>query len=91
MEQLIGRKRALLADDERLIGTWKVTRTEDGIKTWSPGQLARGKENRWPQAKSEKWRVPTVVKIVAVGRLQKQENSTGRHRCARHAAAKRCK
>ena len=31
MEQLIGRKRALFADDERLIGNWEVTRTEDGI------------------------------------------------------------
>jgi len=31
MEQLIARKRALFADDERLIGTWEVTRTEDGI------------------------------------------------------------
>jgi hypothetical protein len=28
MEQLIGRKRALFADDERLIGNWEVTRTE---------------------------------------------------------------
>jgi hypothetical protein len=31
MEQLIARKRALFADDERLIGNWEVTRTEDGI------------------------------------------------------------
>ena len=31
MEQLIARKRALFADDERLIGTWEVTRTADGI------------------------------------------------------------
>jgi hypothetical protein len=31
VEQLIARKRALFADDERLIGTWEVTRTEDGI------------------------------------------------------------
>lgn len=31
MEQLIARKRALFADDERMIGTWEVTRTEDGI------------------------------------------------------------
>jgi hypothetical protein len=31
MEQLITRKRALFADDERLIGTWEFTRTEDGI------------------------------------------------------------
>jgi hypothetical protein len=31
MEQLIARKRTLFADDERLIGTWEVTRTEDGI------------------------------------------------------------
>jgi len=31
MDQLIARKRALFADDERLIGSWEVTRTEDGI------------------------------------------------------------
>ena len=31
MEQLIARKRALFADDARLIGNWEVTRTEDGI------------------------------------------------------------
>jgi hypothetical protein len=31
MEQLIARKRALFADDERLIGSWEVTRTEEGI------------------------------------------------------------
>lgn len=31
IEQLIARKRALFADDERLIGTWEVTRTADGI------------------------------------------------------------
>lgn len=31
MEHLIDRKRALFAGDERLIGTWEVTRTEDGI------------------------------------------------------------
>jgi hypothetical protein len=31
MEQLIARKRAFFADDERLIGSWEVTRTEDGI------------------------------------------------------------
>jgi hypothetical protein len=31
LEQLIARKRALFADDERLIGSWEVTRTEDGI------------------------------------------------------------
>jgi len=31
MEQLIARKRELFADDERLIGSWEVTRTEDGI------------------------------------------------------------
>src|SRR5260370_39159606 len=30
-KQLIARKRALFADDERLIGSWEVTRTEDGI------------------------------------------------------------
>jgi hypothetical protein len=31
MEQLIARKRALFADDERMIGTWEVRRTEDSI------------------------------------------------------------
>jgi hypothetical protein len=31
IEQLIARKRAFFADDERMIGTWEVTRTEDGI------------------------------------------------------------
>lgn len=31
MEQLIARKRTLFAGDERLIGNWEVTRTEDGI------------------------------------------------------------
>ena len=31
MEQLIARKRALFADDERMIGTWELKRTEDGI------------------------------------------------------------
>jgi hypothetical protein len=31
VEQLIARKRALFADDERLIGTYEVRRTEDGI------------------------------------------------------------
>jgi len=31
VEQLIARKRALFADDERMIGTWELTRTEDGI------------------------------------------------------------
>lgn len=31
MEQLIARKRGLFADDQRMIGTWEVTRTEDGI------------------------------------------------------------
>ena len=31
MEQLVARKRALFGDDERLIGTWEVTRTPDGI------------------------------------------------------------
>jgi hypothetical protein len=30
-EQLIARKHALFADDERLIGNFEVTRTEDGI------------------------------------------------------------
>src|SRR5215469_9038348 len=31
MEQMIARKRELFADDTRLIGNWKVTRTKDGI------------------------------------------------------------
>ena len=31
IEQLIARKRALFADDERMIGTYEVRRTEDGI------------------------------------------------------------
>ena len=31
LQQLVDRKRALFGDDERLIGTWKVTRTTDGI------------------------------------------------------------
>jgi hypothetical protein len=31
VEQMIARKRALFADDRRLIGNWDVTRTEDGI------------------------------------------------------------
>lgn len=32
IERLIARKRELFADDTRLIGNWKVTRTGDGIK-----------------------------------------------------------
>lgn len=31
VEQLVARKRTLFADDERLIGNFEVTRTEDGI------------------------------------------------------------
>lgn len=31
VEQMIARKRSLFASDERLIGTWEVTRTADGI------------------------------------------------------------
>jgi len=31
VEQMSARKRALFADDARLIGNWEVTRTEDGI------------------------------------------------------------
>jgi hypothetical protein len=31
MEQMIARKRELFADDTRMIGDWKVTRTGDGI------------------------------------------------------------
>lgn len=31
MEQMIARKRALFADDERLIGDWEVTRTDGCI------------------------------------------------------------
>jgi len=32
IEEMIARKRELFADDTRLIGNWKVTRTEDGVK-----------------------------------------------------------
>lgn len=31
IEHMIARKRALFGDDERIIGTYEVTRTEDGI------------------------------------------------------------
>ena len=31
VEQMVARKRALFADDARLIGNWEVTRTEEGI------------------------------------------------------------
>ena len=31
VEHMIARKRELFADDERMIGDWEVTRTEDGI------------------------------------------------------------
>jgi hypothetical protein len=31
IETLIARKRSLFAEDHRMIGTWEVTRTEDGI------------------------------------------------------------
>jgi len=31
VEQMVARKRELFADDTRLIGNWKLTRTEDGI------------------------------------------------------------
>ena len=31
VEQMIARKRELFADDERMIGDWEVTRTQDGI------------------------------------------------------------
>jgi hypothetical protein len=31
VEQMIARKRALFADDARLIGNWELTRTGDGI------------------------------------------------------------
>jgi hypothetical protein len=31
MEHLIDRKRALFADDKRMIGSWELTRTENGI------------------------------------------------------------
>jgi len=31
VEQMIVRKRELFADDERMIGDWEVTRTQDGI------------------------------------------------------------
>jgi hypothetical protein len=46
IEELIARKRALFADDERLIGDWEVTRTEDGINLRAdardPHSLTRG-------------------------------------------------
>jgi hypothetical protein len=35
IEHLITRKRALFANDSRLIGDWKVTRTRDGINLWA--------------------------------------------------------
>lgn len=31
LEQMMARKRALFAEDTRLIGNWEVTRTVDGI------------------------------------------------------------
>jgi hypothetical protein len=31
VDQMIARKRALFADDERLIGDWEITRTPEGI------------------------------------------------------------
>ena len=31
VEELITRKRAIFADDERLIGSWEIVRTENGI------------------------------------------------------------
>ena len=36
VEQMIARKRELFANDERMIGDWEVTRTEDGISTSAP-------------------------------------------------------
>jgi hypothetical protein len=48
VEQLIARKRALFADDERLIGNFDVTRTEDGINVHAearnPHSLPRNRE-----------------------------------------------
>jgi hypothetical protein len=45
IEQLIARKRALFADDARIIGTWEIRRTEDGINLRAdardPHSLAR--------------------------------------------------
>ena len=35
IEQLIARKRALFAGDERLIGNWELTRTADGVNLHS--------------------------------------------------------
>jgi hypothetical protein len=35
VEQMIARKRELFANDERMIGDWEVTRTEDGINVRS--------------------------------------------------------
>jgi len=31
IDAMMARKRALFAEDDRMIGTWEVTRTEDGI------------------------------------------------------------
>jgi hypothetical protein len=46
IEQLIARKRALFADDERLIGNWQLTLTEDGLnlhaEAQDPHSVARG-------------------------------------------------
>jgi hypothetical protein len=50
VEQLIARKRAHFGDDERLIGTWKVTRTTDGINVRAdardPHTVPRDQNNR---------------------------------------------
>ncbi|MFN7920194.1 MAG: hypothetical protein U0Q16_08860 [Bryobacteraceae bacterium] len=48
IEALIARKRLLFADDERLIGDWKVTRTPDGfnlrVEAREPYSLRRESE-----------------------------------------------
>ena len=50
VEQVIARKRALFADDARLIGNWEVTRTEDGINLHAdardPHSLPRNPTNQ---------------------------------------------
>ena len=46
VEQMIARKREFFADDERMIGDWEVTRTQDGINVRAdardPYSLPRG-------------------------------------------------
>lgn len=50
IEQMIDRKRALFANDARLIGDWEVTRTKDGINLHAdardPHSLRRGSSDQ---------------------------------------------